>query len=149
VENIDANLLTKIFKEYMNKTCYRCHEIKALEEFSKARGMKDGLQAYCKSCQKEYHAKYLQTTVGKAAQSKSAARMRIKHPLEKQARNKVMIEIVAGRLIRPDICSVEACSNIKVEAHHHLGYREEHWLDVEWLCTKHHREADRREEAGS
>lgn len=24
------------------------------------------------------------------------------------------------------------------EAHHHLGYAPEHWLDVEWLCRSHH-----------
>lgn len=25
------------------------------------------------------------------------------------------------------------------EAHHHLGYEPEHWLDVEWLCRTHHK----------
>lgn len=24
------------------------------------------------------------------------------------------------------------------EAHHYLGYEPEHWLDVQWLCKKHH-----------
>lgn len=27
------------------------------------------------------------------------------------------------------------------EAHHYLGYEPEHWLDVKWLCRKHHEEA--------
>lgn len=30
-----------------------------------------------------------------------------------------------------------ACQG-KIEAHHHRGYAAERWLDVVWLCTRHH-----------
>ena len=36
-------------------------------------------------------------------------------------------------------CAV--CDGPKVEAHHHLGYAREHFLDVAWLCRTHHVEA--------
>jgi hypothetical protein len=36
------------------------------------------------------------------------------------------------------------CGTPKTEAHHHLGYAEEHWLDVQWLCKKHHREVHKK-----
>ena len=42
-----------------------------------------------------------------------------------------------GRLV-PGPCVV--CGTTEgVEAHHHLGYAREHWLDVEWRCRVHHR----------
>jgi hypothetical protein len=34
----------------------------------------------------------------------------------------------------------EVCGEVKVEAHHHLGYS--HPYTVQWLCKKHHEEAD-------
>lgn len=36
----------------------------------------------------------------------------------------------------------EACgTDKKVDGHHHKGYEFKYWLDVQWLCRKHHREA--------
>lgn len=35
----------------------------------------------------------------------------------------------------------ERCGDPKVEGHHYKGYEERHWLDVQWLCRKHHKEA--------
>ena len=32
----------------------------------------------------------------------------------------------------------EVCGNPKSEAHHYLGYDKIHWLDIKWLCHKHH-----------
>jgi len=34
-----------------------------------------------------------------------------------------------------------ACQG-KIEAHHHQGYAPEHWLDVVWLCTRHHQQRE-------
>ena len=69
--------------------------------------------------------------------------MRIAHPLEINARNKVHHAIRLGKLARAEKCSVIDCSYTKVEAHHFLGYEPEHWLNVQWLCKKHHVEADK------
>jgi hypothetical protein len=46
----------------------------------------------------------------------------------------------AGRLVRKP-CRV--CGDPKTHGHHHRGYAEEHALDVEWLCERHHRDAHR------
>ena len=31
------------------------------------------------------------------------------------------------------------CREGKVEGHHHQGYEPEHYLDIKWLCSKHHK----------
>lgn len=36
----------------------------------------------------------------------------------------------------------EICGNIKSEGHHHRGYEGKNALDVQWLCKKHHVQAD-------
>jgi len=42
-----------------------------------------------------------------------------------------------GRLHRPRCC--QKCGEMcKVEAHHHRGYAEAYWLDIEWLCPPCH-----------
>jgi hypothetical protein len=67
--------------------------------------------------------------------------------LERKARAKVSHEVRVGRLVKPDNCFLYSpfyplCKG-RIEAHHFLGYREEHWLSVKWLCSKHHAEADK------
>lgn len=49
-------------------------------------------------------------------------------------------EAVRARRLTPQACW---CGNPRTEAHHHLGYALEHWLDVVWLCRTHHREQHR------
>jgi hypothetical protein len=98
-----------------------------------------------KAAHARYNAKYDQTEAGKASDRKTSAKMRIKHPLEHKARNKVNNAVRDGRLIRPEKCSVLDCESTRVEAHHYLGYEVAHWVDVEWYCRKHHVEADRLE----
>ena len=34
--------------------CGTCHEVKAVSEFNKCKGMKDGIGTRCKDCRKEY-----------------------------------------------------------------------------------------------
>lgn len=55
------------------------------------------------------------------------------------AGNAVYQAIKSGRLKR---MPCEVCGESKSEAHHHNGYDKEHWLDVQWLCRKHHLEAE-------
>lgn len=42
------------------KKCPKCKQIKCLDEFSKAKNQKDGLQCWCKQCAKEYQNQYYQ-----------------------------------------------------------------------------------------
>lgn len=37
----------------------------------------------------------------------------------------------------------QKCGNPQVVAHHYLGYAEENWLNVMWLCEFHHKEHHR------
>lgn len=68
---------------------------------------------------------------------------RLRYPIREKARQYVKNAIRDGRLIRSDRCSNPECNKIcKPEAHHHNGYEEEHWLDVIFLCTECHKEAD-------
>lgn len=59
---------------------------------------------------------------------------------EGAARNVVYRAMKNGRLRRPTTCELAdgSCKG-KIEAHHFLGYAQEHHLDVQWLCTRHHR----------
>ena len=41
----------------MMKTCTKCREIKPFSDYGKSRAKKDGLQAQCKECEKEYKGK--------------------------------------------------------------------------------------------
>lgn len=43
----------------MNKRCSHCKEIKSQEDFSVAKRVKGGLQAWCKDCKRDYNAEYM------------------------------------------------------------------------------------------
>ena len=44
------------------------------------------------------------------------------------------------RILTRKPCKV--CGSLNVHAHHYKGYEKENWLEVEWLCAKHHREIE-------
>lgn len=70
---------------------------------------------------------------------------------QKRACQAVRRALLRGDLIKPDRC--EACGLLEsevaggLEAHHYLGYAREHYLDVQWLCVPHHKEAEREKRA--
>ena len=142
--------------EIISKRCFQCKQIKPLSEFSKDQSKKDGLQSYCKSCNKAYRqsekgkaahckgtAKYLRTPQGKAANYKGVAkylrtpkgkatmkRFYASHPNYRKAHNAVSIAITAGNLPRPDSRRCYYCTKPAQQYHHWHGYKPEHWLDV-------------------
>lgn len=59
-----------------------------------------------------------------------------------RARACVQYKVHTGSLIKPKICSINDNCKGRIEAHHYLGYEPEHWLDIQWLCTKHHAAVD-------
>ncbi len=153
------------------KRCSKCKVKKSRTEFSRNIRMKDGLSSWCKSCIKEYKqsdagkkaqakadAKYLSTGAGKETNRKSTAKWgrtdagkeshkkndekrREEFPEKEKAHHAVNNAIRAGRLIRPSHC--EECREEKFVEGHHWSYEEEHWLIVDWLCTKCHRKRDK------
>lgn len=71
----------------------------------------------------------------------SNRRRRLKYPEKEAARNALKKAVNSGKLIRPIGC--ESCGRkAPIEAHHHRGYGQEHWLDVQWLCPPCHRTAE-------
>jgi hypothetical protein len=81
-----------------------------------------------------YNKRYGASAKGRAAQTRSRKR----HLDRIAARNAVNNAIAAGTLIRLPCVK---CGK-KAEAHHHKGYARKDWLDVQFLCPKHHEEAE-------
>lgn len=70
---------------------------------------------------------------------------RTKWPLKDKARNKLLAEVYAGRIIRPTICQecdatpgYDAAGRCLIQGDHHMGYEPENALNVRWLCNKCH-----------
>lgn len=59
---------------------------------------------------------------------------------KKAARYAVRFAVYKGQLHKPDTC--EGCEQTfalgDIDAHHHLGYDEANWFDVQWLCKRCH-----------
>lgn len=55
--------------------------------------------------------------------------------LKSRARSEVSFEKERNPLFQQP-CLV--CQDPKSEGHHYLGYNRDHWLHVQWLCSKHH-----------
>lgn len=59
----------------------------------------------------------------------------------------VAYAILAGKL-KPGPCAVcgltpkRVNGRNRIEAHHHKGYSRAHRVDVQWLCTYHHKQAE-------
>ena len=131
------------------KRCFKCREVKALDEFYKHPDTLDGHLNKCKSCTKRdvkenyasHREKYsLYEKVRNLNPFRRTSRLshqrtrREKHPEKYHARTAVGNAIRDGRLIKQP-CRI--CGNPKSQAHHH-DYSKP--LDVDWLCFKHHRE---------
>lgn len=73
----------------------------------------------------------------------AAGRRRVKaeEPEKYRAWLAVAAEIRAGRMTKPSEC--RCGRRVRLDAHHHLGYSEEHHLNVEWLCRRCHKAAHR------
>jgi len=77
---------------------------------------------------------------GKARES--GRKSSIKHKEKKLAKAAIYRATKTGQIIKPNKCS--SCGAIGlIEAHHHLGYAKENWLDVKWLCPPCHGKAHR------
>jgi hypothetical protein len=60
-----------------------------------------------------------------------------------RAGNALRYAVKAGKIIRPNKCS--SCGAIgPIQGHHYKGYKEENFLDVQWLCPPCHGKAHRK-----
>lgn len=144
------------------KRCFKCLEVKALDDFYAHSRMADGRLNKCKLCTKadvtrhrlenleriraydklrgsQAHRvaarkEYLKTPEGRAARERARRASRARFPNRAAARNAVSNAIRDGRLVRQPclMCGSQA------EAHHPDYDRP---LDVVWLCQSHHKQA--------
>jgi hypothetical protein len=145
----------------MMKACFKCLEVKPLNQFYKHPMMADGHLGKCKDCAKrdvyenrekrrDYYMEYdrnrpnaaertklnaarLKTERGKEQRKKANANRRARHPLKYAANVMAGNAIRDGRLIRQPC---EVCGGTdKIHAHHE-DYTKP--FDVNWLCMAHH-----------
>jgi hypothetical protein len=80
---------------------------------------------------------YAKTPRGKIAIRQTLRNQRQKNKHKCNARQAVRWAVLAGTLIKPEGC--QECGTVgRVQAHHHLGYEQPHWLHVQWLCRRCH-----------
>ena len=90
-------------------------------------------EAYLERKRKERLARQVDKQYETERKRKWSAANPIKNQMHHDAHHAVEAAVRTGKLARPDTC--ESCGATgKIEAHHHLGYEPEHWLDVQWLC---------------
>jgi len=87
----------------------------------------------------------LTTPVGVVPEELEKVRLPVDPDVRLKAHAHAMVyqALKRGKLVRPPHCQHPGCDTPTVEGHHHRGYEREHWLDVVWLCRRHHEEADR------
>lgn len=140
--------------------CTKCQLFKSRDAFGKNREKSNGLQSWCKDCQratqrlydcsdegKAVRYLYNQSDEGKArkrlydcsAKGKACdRRTREKYPDRIKARAAVGYALKTGELTKGSCAHAGrgACRG-QIEAHH-WSYEKRYWLDVEWLCECHH-----------
>jgi len=135
------------------KRCFKCGQVKPVDEFYRHSGTRDGRLGKCKACtkrdvsqhyyrtldhQQEYEQERNQRMERKVQHREYLRRGKVKFPEKYRARQAVANAVRDGRLL-PYPCVV--CGMEPAEAHH-PDYS--HPLDVVWLCRKHHREEHKR-----
>lgn len=146
------------------KVCFKCGLPKPIDEFYTHPQTADGRLGKCVECckndvKKNYrkHKSQYQAYERKRAQLPHRVKMRtdyqnkhpeicnplkraweVRNPEKKGASTVVNNAIRDGRLVRQTVCSVCGRSE-NVEAHH-TDYSKP--LDIQWLCKRHHWEAD-------
>lgn len=137
----------------MKKECTKCKKTKLLSEFYPHPEMADGHLNQCKKCKKEavsqryrepearqriiaYEREREKDPKRKAQKQEYQRRRRAKSPGKNTARGKVRRALINGTLIKKPC---EMCGDEKSQAHH-PDYRK--YLNVRWLCRKHHMEVE-------
>lgn len=124
------------------KKCSTCKEILPLSMFCKRQKAKDGLQWYCRECDRKYclkwrekHRDVMRAQYRKSDQKRKEKankyRREVVSRLKKTAREAVKYAVRVGKLKKPDHCSFCAVKPTKIEGHH-TDYSKK--LEVIWLC---------------
>jgi ribosomal protein S27AE len=131
------------------KTCFKCGQLKTLDNFYRHPAMGDGHLGKCKDCTRrdvadnyrkriDHYRKYERERFNrperKAAVSIYQRVRKLRHPEKYAARVAVGNAVRDKRLIRQPC---EVCGDPVSQAHHD-DYSKP--LDVRWMCFRHHRE---------
>ncbi len=124
----------------MEKKCFKCGEVKPLEQFYRHPQMGDGHLNKCGVCaradvrlnrraKREYYNKY------DTARYQLLKRWPTRDEAKRRATSMINIRVQRGTMKRPDACSQCARTDLKIEGHHD-DYTKP--LVVRWLCTSCH-----------
>jgi len=129
------------------KICTKCLEVKNHNEFHVSKKEVDGLQYYCKVCQKIYMRRHHNENKVKNRQGVKnwreakklsdpgyQKRQRAKYRHIQRAVMRVSYAITKGILVRPEVCSI-CQTRGKIDAHH-PSYAKP--LEVIWVCRPCH-----------
>ena len=140
------------------KQCSKCKEIKEFSEFSKNKSHKDGLNSWCKQCEKirnkEYYLDnkdifrkyYLRNREARKEYLKNNSDKRCKYVAKYNKNNpeKIKAKLILGKAIKHGTITrlpCIKCGNPKSHGHH-CNYDKP--LEVIWICNKHHQELHRK-----
>lgn len=126
---------------HRTKCCPRCETEKPETEFS-ARFVKGKryLQSYCQECLSGYVRGWLQTPEGRGRHRKSLARSYARYP-ERVAARRVVSQAIARGHMTKGLCQFAGRDCLGPVQAHHEDYSKP--LEVQWLCRRHHTQADR------
>lgn len=104
------------------------------------KNLKRGMVYVCRECNTERKRKYRQSKHGKEAIKAASRRAYLKHREKWLARAKMRNAVKRGELHKPTKCSI--CNLERTLQGHHEDYTKP--LEVKWLCTGCHADADRK-----
>ena len=119
--------------------CGKCQKSFTSKFVSTWKTTKNSIQHLCRDCIKNKQRKYSATPQGRLSIIEASNRAYLKHKSKWIARAKARYAVKVGKLNKPKKC--EVCEKIKSLQGHHEDYSKP--LDVVWLCSGCHAEADR------
>lgn len=117
------------------KQCSCCAAVLARSAFNRLSSAPDGLQRWCRDCQRARHNAWWRANLDGA--TKRRERHKRRHPDKARARKAVHNAVFRGTLAKPESCGACGAVTEKRLLHgHHADYSKP--LEVEWLCRKCH-----------
>lgn len=130
----------KILPVYFKRAKTHCCSKECQDKLAKGK-YRNRTKHRCIRCGKEFWSRdaWTKNRRGGGDYCNIKCRWRLKpkftHNQHQSAQHAVARALKKGILIKLP-CKI--CNSLLVEAHHYLGYNKIHWLDVRWLCDKHH-----------
>lgn len=84
----------------------------------------------------KYFKRYNKTERGREVARRAIEKYRESNPEKCKAHSAVSVAIRSGLLVAPISCP--RCGSKKRIQAHHWSYKEQHWLDIEWMCEQCH-----------